>query len=137
MKISFSIVSRHFVSRNCLIFFREQKIFRKKPFHFLIFSHLQLIFRIKNSKQTVSLWFLIHFSQEHLKGSYNTAEITNFKDGLFSWKTTVPTLRDISFSTNLNDNKFFSMIQKVLKLMWWSQNSKIYKKVFLVKVLKD
>ena len=48
MKISLSTVSRHLVSKSCLILFREQNIFRKKPLHLLIFYQLQLIFSMEN-----------------------------------------------------------------------------------------
>ena len=64
----------------------------------------------------VSVWFLIHFSGEHLKSSHNAVKTTNLKDGLFSWKMTIPNLRDISVPTNWNGYKLFSMTQKVLEI---------------------
>ena len=48
MKISLSTVSHHLASKNCLILFREQNIFRKKALHLLTFHQLQLTFGMKN-----------------------------------------------------------------------------------------
>ena len=82
---------------------------------------------------------MIHFSWEHLKSSHDFAKATHLKDELFSWKITIPTLRDISVPTNWNDYKFFSMIQKVLEIdvvVYNMANSpKIYKEIFLVTAL--
>ena len=84
---------------------------------------------------------MIHFSWEHLKSSHDAAKTTHLKDGLFSWKITIPTLRDISVPTNWNDNKFFSMTQKVLEIdvmvYNMTKNPKTYKKIFLVTVLEN
>ena len=59
---------------------------------------------------------------------------------LFSWKITIPTLRDINVPMNWNDYKFFSMSQNVLKIdvmvYNMTKNPKMYKKIFLVKVLE-
>ena len=43
-----SSVTRHLASKNCLILFREQNIFRKKPLHLLTLDQLQLAFGMKN-----------------------------------------------------------------------------------------
>ena len=63
------------------------------------------------------------------------------KDGLFLWKKTIPTLRDISVPTNWNDYKFFSMTQKVLEtdvmVYIMTKNPKKYKKMFLVTILEN
>ena len=84
---------------------------------------------------------MIHVSWEHPKSSHNAAKTTHLKDGLFSWKITIPTLRDISVPTNWNDYKFFSMTQKVLEIdvmvYNMTKNPKIYKKIFLVTVLEN
>ena len=75
------------------------------------------------------------------KSSHDAAKTTHLKDGLFSWKITIPTLRDISVPTNWNDYKFFSMTQKVLEIdvmvYNMTKNPKIYKKIFLVTVLEN
>ena len=59
---------------------------------------------------------MIHFSWEHLKSSNEVAKTTHLKDGLFSWKSNIPALRDISVPTNWNEYKFFSMTQKILEI---------------------
>ena len=68
------------------------------------------------------------------QSSHDAAKTTHLKDGLFSWKITIPTLRDICVPTNWNYYKFFSMTQEVLEInvMVMRKNPKIYKKIFLV-----
>ena len=56
------------------------------------------------------------FSWEHLKSSRDYAKATHLKDGLFSWKITILTLRDIRVPANWNDYEFFYMTQKVLEI---------------------
>ena len=72
---------------------------------------------------------------------YNAPKTTHLKDGLFSWKITIPTLWDISAPTNWNDYKLFSMTQNVLEIdvmaYNMTKNPKIYKKIFLVTVLEN
>ena len=84
---------------------------------------------------------MIHFPWEHLKSSHNVAKTTHLKDGLFSWKITIPTLRDISAPTNWNVYKFFSMTQEVLEIdvmvYNMTKNPKIYKKIFEVTFLEN
>ena len=94
----------------------------------------------KTSKYLVSVWFLLHFSWGHLKSSHDAAKTTHLKDGLFPWKITILTLRDISVPTNWNNYKFFSMTQKVWKLIWWSitwqRIQKYIRKLSLLQPLK-
>ena len=75
------------------------------------------------------------------KSSHDTAITAHLKGGLFSWKITIPTLRDISVPTNWNDYKLFSMKQKVLEIdvmvSNMTKNAKIYKKIFLVTVFEN
>ena len=75
------------------------------------------------------------------KSSHDAAKTTHLKDGLFSWKITIPTLRDISVPTNWNEYKLFSMTQNFLEIdvMVYSmrKNPKIYKKIFVVTVLEN
>ena len=59
------------------------------------------------------------FSWEHLKSFHDAAKTTHLKDRLFSWKITIPTLRDISVPTSWNNYKFFSMTQKFLEVAIW------------------
>ena len=75
------------------------------------------------------------------QSSHDAGITTHLKDRLFSWKITIPTLRDINVPTNWNDYKLFSMKQKVLEIdvmvSKMTKNPKIYKKIFLVTVLKN
>ena len=68
--------------------------------------------KILNKQFLYDFWFIFYgsiskvpaFSKVHLE------------DGLFSWKITIPSLRDNSVKTNWNDYKFFSMTRKVLEI---------------------
>ena len=81
------------------------------------------------------------FSWEHFQSSHGAAKATHLKDGLFSWKIIIHTLRDISFPTNWNNYKLFSMIQKVLAIevivCEMTNNPNIYKKILLVTALEN
>ena len=69
------------------------------------------------------------------------SKITHLKDGLFSWKITIPTLEDISVPTNWNNYKFFSMTQKFMEIIVMvynkRKNPKIYKKILVATVLEN
>ena len=51
----------------------------------------------------------------HLESSRDAAKTTHLKDGLFSWKITIPTLRDNSVPTNWSDNKILFYDSKSLR----------------------
>ena len=134
-----------FVKWKCLclpLFCFENKIYLEKIYCiFWLFTSNSSHSAWKTSKSTVSVWFLIHFSWEPLKSSHDATKTTHLKDGLFSWKISIPTLRDICVTTKWNDYKFFSMTQKILEIdvmvYSMSSNPKIYQKIFLVTVLKN
>ena len=81
------------------------------------------------------------FIHGSISNSHDAVTTTHLKDALFSWKITIPTLRDISVPTNWNDYKLLSMTQKVLEIDMMvynmTKNPKIYKKVFLVRFLEN
>ena len=89
----------------------------------------------------ISVWFLFLFWRKHFKSFQDAAKTTHLKDGLFSSKITIPTLRDISDPTNWNDYKFISMTEKVLEIdvmvYDMTKNPKTYQKIFLVTVLEN
>ena len=66
---------------------------------------------------------------------------THLKDRLFSWKITIPTLRDISVPTNWNDYEFFFKTKKVLEIdvmiCNMTKNPKTYIIVFIVTVFEN
>ena len=83
-------------SKNCLILFREQN--RKKPLHLLTFHQLQLSQEELLHKQFLyDFWFIFH---GRISKVSSMQENNSFKDGLFSWKIIISTLRDINVSTN-------------------------------------
>ena len=63
--------------------------------------------KLLNKQFLYHFWFIFHGS---------ISKTTHLKDGLFSLKIAIPTLRDISVPTNWNDYKFFSMTPKVLEI---------------------
>ena len=66
---------------------------------------------------------------------------THLKDGLLSWKLTIPILREISVPTNWSVYKFFSVTQKVIEIdvmvYNMTKNPKIYKNIFLAASLEN
>ena len=125
--------------KNCLTLFREQNTFRKKPLHLLTFHQLPLTFGMNNFSINS---FCMNFDSFFMGASQKFPRCSKNKSfERFSWKITIPTLRDIVVPTNWNDYRFFSMTQKVLEIdvmvYNMTKNPKIYKKTFLVTVLEN